>query len=165
MLGYNIHPCAHNLLTNSICDCEQDKQDTLIASGSLALSDNTIAPVAKYSFTNGTWSAVGSTDLPGPVTALAVNNRNISSIFAAGRSVSEMSEGISISHMSRTYDGSSSFLSFWNGLSWTRLGNIGSVLRRFIADGTLQDPRYKAARMSPNSQWSHYKTRISPMVS
>jgi hypothetical protein len=66
----------------------KDKLDNLIAAGSIALSDNTIANVAKYSFINSTWSAIGSGQLPGPVTALAVNNRNISSIFAAGRSVS-----------------------------------------------------------------------------
>ncbi|KAJ7901690.1 cortical protein marker for cell polarity-domain-containing protein [Mycena olivaceomarginata] len=55
-----------------------------------------------------TWASVGKgTDLPGPVTAVEVNAGNTSSIFAAGRSS----------------DASSSFLSFWNGASWTALSS------------------------------------------
>lgn len=64
----------------------QNKQDTLVASGSIALADGTAANVAKYAFANATWTAVGSgADLPGPVTAVEVNNGNLSSIFAAGQ--------------------------------------------------------------------------------
>jgi hypothetical protein len=64
----------------------QNNQDLLIAAGSIALSDNTVANVAQFSFANMTWSAVGSAaDLPGPVTALEVNGGNASSIFAAGQ--------------------------------------------------------------------------------
>lgn len=40
----------------------------------------------QFSFSNTTWTPLGaSTDLPGPVTALEVNDKNASSIFAAGR--------------------------------------------------------------------------------
>ncbi|KAJ7132890.1 cortical protein marker for cell polarity-domain-containing protein [Mycena crocata] len=83
-------------------------QEYLIASGSIALSDNTAANVAQFTFSNSSWVSVGSgSELPGPVTAVEVNAGNTSSIFAAGRSA----------------DASSSFLSFWNGVSWTALGS------------------------------------------
>lgn len=70
------------------------------------MSDNTAANVAQYTFSNTSWAAIGSGSLPGPVTAVEVDNGNASSIFAAGRSA----------------DGSSSYLSFWNGQSWSNLG-------------------------------------------
>ncbi|KAJ7497160.1 cortical protein marker for cell polarity-domain-containing protein [Mycena latifolia] len=83
-------------------------QEYLIAAGSIALSDNTAANVAQFTFSNTTWAPLGSgSDLPGPVTAVEVNAGNSSSIFAAGRSS----------------DASSSFLSFWNGASWTALSS------------------------------------------
>ncbi|KAJ7782990.1 cortical protein marker for cell polarity-domain-containing protein [Mycena metata] len=83
-------------------------EDYLITAGSIALSDNTAANVAQFSFANETWASVGSgSDLPGPVTAVEVNAGNVSSIFAAGRSS----------------DASSSFLSFWNGATWTALSS------------------------------------------
>ncbi|KAL1942645.1 hypothetical protein VTO73DRAFT_4885 [Trametes versicolor] len=81
--------------------------NALIAAGSIVLADNTPANVASYAFSNTTWSAVGSgSDLPGPVTAAEVNAGNINSIFAAGR----------------TTDGTSPFLYFWNGQSWSSVG-------------------------------------------
>jgi hypothetical protein len=63
------------------------KQEVLVASGSMTLPDNTAATnVLKYTFSNSTWSAIGSGgDLPGPVTALEVNSGNENSIFAAGK--------------------------------------------------------------------------------
>ncbi|KAF8210076.1 cortical protein marker for cell polarity-domain-containing protein [Mycena galopus ATCC 62051] len=80
----------------------------LIASGSIALSGNTAANVAQFTFANRSWTSVGEgSDIPGPVTAVAVNDGNVSSIFAAGRST----------------DATSSFLSFWNGISWTALSS------------------------------------------
>ncbi|KAF7376020.1 SH3 domain-containing protein [Mycena sanguinolenta] len=83
-------------------------QDFLIASGSIALSDNTAANVVQFAFANDTWVSVGKgSDIPGPVTAVEVNAGNVSSIFVAGRST----------------DASSSFLSFWNGISWTALSS------------------------------------------
>lgn len=84
-----------------------DKLDTIVVAGSLALADGTPSNVAEFSISNTTWSAVGSSsDLPGPVTAMEVNDGNSSSIFAAGQST----------------DGSASFLSFWNGQSWNNVG-------------------------------------------
>lgn len=63
-------------------------RDVIIASGSIALADGSVANVAQYAVANGTWTAVGGSNaLPGPVTALEVNDGNVSSIFAAGRYV------------------------------------------------------------------------------
>ncbi|KAJ4468223.1 cortical protein marker for cell polarity-domain-containing protein [Lentinula aciculospora] len=84
-----------------------NNQETLIAGGSIALSDGTEANVAQLSFSNMTWAAVGSgSDIPGPVTALEVNNANASSIFAAGK----------------TSD-NTTFLSFFDGQNWTTLAS------------------------------------------
>ncbi|KAJ7713949.1 cortical protein marker for cell polarity-domain-containing protein [Mycena maculata] len=89
-------------------DYAGDNEQYLIAAGSIALSDNTPANVAQFTFSNTSWVSVGSgSDLPGPVTAVAVNAGNGSSIFAAGRST----------------DASSSFLSFWDGVSWSALSS------------------------------------------
>ncbi|KAJ7078937.1 cortical protein marker for cell polarity-domain-containing protein [Mycena belliarum] len=83
-------------------------QEHLIAAGSIALSDNTAANVAQFTFSNATWAPLGSSsDIPGPVTAVEVNAGNTSSIFVAGRS----------------NDASSSFLSFWDGNSWMALSS------------------------------------------
>ncbi|KAI0356179.1 hypothetical protein OH77DRAFT_1536521 [Trametes cingulata] len=85
--------------------------NALIAAGSIALADSTHANVAAYSFSNSTWSSVGNGgDLPGPVTALEIDNGNMDRVFAAGRSS----------------DGSSPFLYFWNGQSWN---SVGSTLK------------------------------------
>ncbi|KAG6813658.1 hypothetical protein H0H92_008895 [Tricholoma furcatifolium] len=52
-----------------------DNQELLMASGSIALSDNSVSNVAQYSFSNASWIAVGNTgELPGPVSAIEVNN-------------------------------------------------------------------------------------------
>ncbi|KAF9458443.1 cortical protein marker for cell polarity-domain-containing protein [Collybia nuda] len=82
-------------------------QELLIAAGSIGLGGNHISNVVQFSFPNTTWTALGTTtELPGTVTAVEVNNGNASSIFAAGRSI----------------DGLSTFLSFWNGDKWSSLG-------------------------------------------
>ncbi|KAG0703224.1 cortical protein marker for cell polarity-domain-containing protein [Suillus ampliporus] len=87
-----------------------NNQEILIAAGSITLSGGS-TNVAQYDFANTTWAAVGSgAELPGPVTAVEVNNGNSSSIFAAGR----------------TADGSSPFMMFWDGVSWN---NVGSSLQ------------------------------------
>ncbi|KAG7446426.1 uncharacterized protein BT62DRAFT_931867 [Guyanagaster necrorhizus] len=84
-----------------------DNEELLVAAGSIALSDNTEANVALFSFSNSSWATVGSgDDIPGPVTALEVNSANSSSIFAAGK----------------TSDGAS-FLTFWNGQTWNTLSS------------------------------------------
>jgi len=57
-----------------------------MAAGSLALSGSDAAYVLQYSFENSTWTPVGASgNLPGPVTALEVNNGNSGSVFAAGK--------------------------------------------------------------------------------
>ncbi|KAI6121611.1 cortical protein marker for cell polarity-domain-containing protein [Pisolithus sp. B1] len=82
-------------------------EEFLVAGGAITLPNGTTTSVAQYSFSNATWTAVGNpTDIPGPVTALEVNDGNSSSIFAAGR----------------TTDGSSSFMVFWDGISWSDIG-------------------------------------------
>ncbi|TBU29554.1 cortical protein marker for cell polarity-domain-containing protein [Dichomitus squalens] len=82
--------------------------DTLIAAGSIALADSTHANVASYELSNSTWSSVGDgSTLPGPVTAVEVDNNNKSAVFAAGRAS----------------DGSSSFLYFWDGKNWNSVGS------------------------------------------
>ncbi|KAK0455134.1 cortical protein marker for cell polarity-domain-containing protein [Armillaria borealis] len=84
-----------------------DNEELLVTAGSIALSDNTEANVAQFSFSNSSWASVGSgADIPGPVTALEVNSANSSSIFAAGK----------------TSDGAS-FLTFWNGQTWSTLSS------------------------------------------
>ncbi|KAF9227480.1 hypothetical protein BS17DRAFT_793946 [Gyrodon lividus] len=88
-----------------------NNQELLIAAGAITLSGGTSSNVARYSFANATWTAIGNpTAIPGPVTAVEVNNGNSSSIFAAGR----------------TADGSSPFMVFWDGVSWS---NVGSGLQ------------------------------------
>ncbi|KAF8647149.1 hypothetical protein AX16_006980 [Volvariella volvacea WC 439] len=83
-----------------------EEQEFLIASGSIALDDSGAVNVARYSLNNSTWVPLGSiSDLPGPVTAMEINNGNASSIFVAGTAV----------------DGSAAFLSFWNGVQWAVL--------------------------------------------
>lgn len=62
----------------------ESSNDVVIVAGSLTLADGTSANVAKYFFSNSSWVAVGS-GIPGPVTAMTVDDGNINSIFAAGR--------------------------------------------------------------------------------
>ncbi|KAG2145943.1 cortical protein marker for cell polarity-domain-containing protein [Suillus bovinus] len=82
-------------------------QEILIAAGSITLGGLT-TNIAQYNFADSTWAAIGnSAEIPGPVTAVAVNNGNYSSIFAAGR----------------TADGSSPFMMFWDGVSWSSVGS------------------------------------------
>lgn len=77
---------------------EQDRRDVLVAAGSIALADGTPANVAEFAIANQTWSAVGdSAQLPGPVTAMEVNNGNTSSIFAAGRCVEHCAHSFRLS--------------------------------------------------------------------
>ena len=62
------------------------QSDSVIAGGSVALADSTSANVASYAFSNKTWTAVGDgSDIPGPVTAVEIDNGNANAIFAAGR--------------------------------------------------------------------------------
>lgn len=84
----------------------EDNQGVLFAGGSLTLADNTPGNVLQYTFNSSTWNVVGSASaLPGPVTALEVNNGNASSVFAAGQA-----------------SGGEPFLGYWDGQRWTTLG-------------------------------------------
>ncbi|KAL7423154.1 hypothetical protein Q5752_002454 [Cryptotrichosporon argae] len=74
--------------------------DSVVVAGSFVLSGSA-AHVASYGFSNASWSALGT--LPGPATALAVDNLNASNIFAAGVSTADASV----------------YLSQWDGASWT----------------------------------------------
>ncbi|KAI0793263.1 cortical protein marker for cell polarity-domain-containing protein [Abortiporus biennis] len=129
-------------------------RDIIVAGGSIALADSTVANVAEFSVSNGTWTAVGAANaLPGAVTAVEVNDGNVNSIFAAGRNA----------------DGTSTFLSFWNGQSWNAIGSdlqqsssvsqllmvplqnthsANSVVesdRMLLISGTLSDPSFGQA--------------------
>ncbi|KAH9935400.1 cortical protein marker for cell polarity-domain-containing protein [Fomitopsis serialis] len=73
----------------------ESNQDVIVAAGSIALADNTAANVA---YTPSRTRR--------PVTAVAVNDGNSSSIFAAGRAS----------------DNSSAFLYSWDGQSWSSVG-------------------------------------------
>lgn len=91
--------------------------ETLVAVGSFVLS-STGAPafVAMYNFDNSSWMAMGAaTAMPGPATAVAVDNRNSSNVFVAGLS----SAGCA-------------YLMRWDGASWqsTSKPNLESILRR-----------------------------------
>ncbi|WVW84622.1 hypothetical protein I302_106656 [Kwoniella bestiolae CBS 10118] len=82
-------------------DFAGDSSDTLIVAGSFALSSGHVAYVASYSFSNSSWTPLGT--LPGPALAIAVDDKNSSNIFAAGYSTSD----------------GSTYLQQWNGATWT----------------------------------------------
>lgn len=111
----------------------------VVVAGSVALADSTPATVAAFYISNGTWAAVGdANNLPGPVTAVGVNDGNSSSIFAAGRYGSILSSfiyGFSKYNVIilRSSDGSSPFLYFWNGQSWNSLGKQSMLSELYSA--------------------------------
>ncbi|KAJ9114624.1 hypothetical protein QFC22_005497 [Naganishia vaughanmartiniae] len=77
--------------------------DNLLVAGSFVLSDGMSAAVAVYSFTNTSWTALGTADtLPGPIRAVTMDNGNIGSVWAAGQSTSD----------------NQPFLMHWDGNSW-----------------------------------------------
>ncbi|WWC88721.1 uncharacterized protein L201_003634 [Kwoniella dendrophila CBS 6074] len=82
-------------------DFAGESSDTLIAAGSFALSTGDVAYAASYSFSNSSWTPLGT--LPGPALAIAVDDKNSSNIFAAGYSTSD----------------GSPYLQQWNGATWT----------------------------------------------
>ncbi|VDB95910.1 unnamed protein product [Peniophora sp. CBMAI 1063] len=119
-------------------DYSGNDQQFLVAAGSLALSgSSTPAYVLQFAIDNSTWTALGNSDsLAGPVTAVAVNDLNTTSIFAAGRSSSA----------------DTSYLSFYDGSSWTSVAstlgasNISQLSMVPLQDGhsansILQDDR------------------------
>ncbi|KAI0066221.1 hypothetical protein BV25DRAFT_1518743 [Artomyces pyxidatus] len=82
--------------------------DVLVAAGSVSLSGSASNNVVQFTFNNSDWSAIGDgSDLPGPVTAVTVNDGNADSIFIAGRSS----------------DGTYPYMAYWNGAVWESLGS------------------------------------------
>jgi hypothetical protein len=60
--------------------------EMLVVGGTFALSDGTSAVAAFYSFSNTSWTALGSAnDLPGSVDALTMDDENVASVWAGGR--------------------------------------------------------------------------------
>jgi len=82
-------------------DFADDSYDVLVVAGSFVLSDGSVAYAASYSFTNSTWTALGT--LPGPALAITVDDKNGSNVFAAGYATSDASP----------------YLQQWNGQAWT----------------------------------------------
>ncbi|KAK8858611.1 hypothetical protein IAR55_002840 [Kwoniella newhampshirensis] len=82
-------------------DFAGDSYETLIAAGSFSLSTGEVAYVASYSFSNSSWTALGT--LPGPALAIAVDDKNVTNIFAAGYSSSD----------------GTPYLQQWNGVTWS----------------------------------------------
>lgn len=103
----------------------QSNQDILVAGGSITLSGSSSDNVLQFTFSNATWGTIGDgASLPGPVTAITVNNLNASSIFAAGRCVCILSYQQSGNlYQYSSVDGSYSFLAAWNGHTWISQGS------------------------------------------
>lgn len=93
-------------------DFAGDNYNSLIAAGSFVLPTGAAVYVATYSFDNNSWTALDG--LPGPALALAVDDRNLSNIYAAGYSTSD----------------NSAYLQQWNGQQWTAQNS--SLLPRSI---------------------------------
>nr|XP_031864237.1 uncharacterized protein CI109_000149 [Kwoniella shandongensis]KAA5531309.1 hypothetical protein CI109_000149 [Kwoniella shandongensis] len=86
-------------------DFAGDNSDTLIVAGSFILSSGEVAHVASYSFSNSSWTALGT--LPGPALAIAVDNRNVNNIFAAGYFLAD----------------GHPYLLVWDGMGWSASPN------------------------------------------
>lgn len=94
-------------------DFAGDSADTLVAAGSFELNNGDVAYVATYDFGNATWTNLGS--LPGPALAVAVDNKNASSVYAAGYST----------------NGAEPYLQRWDGQTWSEQNSTllpGSVV-------------------------------------
>ncbi len=91
----------------------QANSEFLLVAGSLTVG-GAQAYLASYSTQNQTWAAVGT--LPGPVTAVGVNDKNQSSVFAAGKTAS------------------GAFVSHWDGVQWTPVGKLN---RQLIGESKL----------------------------
>lgn len=73
-------------LRSGVVTTLQTNGDILVAGGSFTLSDGTSAVAATYSFSNTSWTALGSSpDLAGAVAALTMDDGNAASVWAAGR--------------------------------------------------------------------------------
>jgi hypothetical protein len=113
--------------------------DLLIAAGSIMFPDKTAVNVAQYSVANSTWMPVGNSgQLPGPATAVEVNELNQNSIFAAGRCVAS----------------SITFYLFPNDLVIGHLMGKPLTCRTGMARrGRLSSLVFRAVAVSTNSKW------------
>lgn len=80
-------------------DFAGENYETIIVAGAFVLGD-AVAYVASYNFDNSSWRALDG--LPGPALAVATDNKNASSIYAAGYA-----------------DDTTTYLRRWDGSSWT----------------------------------------------
>jgi len=95
-------------------DFAGDSYETVVIAGSFVLSTDEVGYVATYSFLNSTWTNLSG--LPGPALAVAVDNKNVSNIFAAGYSTDNKP-----------------YLQQWNGSKWTPQSSSllpGSVIQQ-----------------------------------
>lgn len=116
-------------------DYAGDNANVLVVAGSFALSNGDVAYVATFTFDNATWTNLGS--LPGPALAVAVDDKNASSIYAAGYST----------------DGDEPYLQYWNGQTWSEQNSTllpGSVVQQLAfvplssahdAEGPIENDR------------------------
>lgn len=81
-------------------DFAGENYETVIVAGAFVLADSLVY-VASYNFDNTSWRALDG--LPGPALAVATDNKNASSIYAAGYAD----------------DSSTPYLRRWDGQSWT----------------------------------------------
>jgi hypothetical protein len=81
-------------------DLAGENEETAIVAGAFIMGD-VVAYVATYNFDDSTWRNLDG--LPGPALAVVADNKNASSIFAAGYSS----------------DDATPYLQHWNGASWS----------------------------------------------
>lgn len=92
-----------------------NKADLLFVAGALTVDGRSTA-VARYTYGNSSWVAVeGGETLPGPATAIVVDDHDASAIFVAGA----------------VADGGATYLYRWNGNAWSAVSdpdtlNLGS---------------------------------------
>ena len=95
----------------SAIDFAGSKANQLILAGSMTVN-GAEASLVSYNFDTQMWTALGtvgsgSNQIPGPATAVSVNDLNANAIFVAGR----------------TADGSAPYLVRWDGTQFTAVGN------------------------------------------
>ncbi|PWZ02155.1 hypothetical protein BCV70DRAFT_198438, partial [Testicularia cyperi] len=95
----------------SAIDFAASKANQLILAGSMTVN-GVEASLASYDFTTQMWSSFGSVgtgagQIPGPATAVSVNDLNANAIFVAGR----------------TADGSAPYFVKWDGTQYETMGN------------------------------------------
>jgi hypothetical protein len=94
-------------------DFAGSSSDLLFAAGSMSLGGRNVF-AAVYTYGNQSWQALeGGEDVPGPATAIVVDNKNASNVFLSGVS---------------TENPSSTYLLRWDGSSFSIPANASSLL-------------------------------------